>query len=108
MPFTPSGPAGTKEDGDTIDVIDIANPSKTVRVPAGFGRFPWAPDDRRVLLKRGREDRSNILLWVGLYDESFRSILHDLQFSNFEISPDGQSIAVTIPGKRALKVYPLQ
>jgi hypothetical protein len=105
-------PSGKKiaffEDGDTIDVIDIANPSKTVRVRAGFGRFAWAPDDRRVLLKRGREDRSNILLWVGLYDESFRSILHDLQFSNFEISPDGQSIAVTIPGKRALKVYPLQ
>lgn len=109
LSLSPSGKKiGFFEDGDTIDVIDVANPSKTLRVSAGFGRFAWAPDDRRVLLKRGPDDRSNILLWVGLYDESFRSILHDLQFSNFEISPDGLSIAVTIPGKRALKVYPLQ
>lgn len=99
---------GFFEDGDTIDVIDIANPSKPFRVRAGFGRFAWAPDDRRVLLKRGPDDRSNILLWVGLYDGSFRSILHDLEFSNFEISPDGRSIAVTVPGKHVLKVYPLQ
>jgi len=47
-------------------------------------------------------------LWVGLYDGSFNSILHDLQFHDFQIAPDGQTIAVTIPGKRVLKVYPLQ
>jgi hypothetical protein len=99
---------GYFEDGDTIDVIDTVKPSETLRVRAGFGRFAWGPDDRRVLLKRGPDDRSNILLWVGLYDGSFASILHDLAFSNFEIAPDGQTIAVTIPGKRALKVYPLQ
>jgi hypothetical protein len=105
-------PSGTKigyfEDGDTIDVIDIATRTVAARVRAGFGRFGWSRDERRVLLKRGDADRSNILLWVGLYDDSFQSILHDLQFRDFEIAPDGLSIVVTVPGKRVLKVYPLQ
>jgi dipeptidyl aminopeptidase/acylaminoacyl peptidase len=105
-------PSGTKiaffADGDTIEVIDIANPSKPLRVRAGFGTFQWSRDERRVLLKRGPEERSNILVWVGLYDGSFVPVLHDLEFRAFEIAPDGQSIAVTVPGKRVLKVYPLQ
>jgi hypothetical protein len=105
-------PSGTKigffEDGDTIDVIDVTHPSKVVRVRAGYGRFGWSLDERRVLLKRGPDDRSNILMWVGLYEDSFRSILHDLQYRDFEIAPDGKSIAVTIPGKRVLKVFPLE
>lgn len=106
-------PSGTKvgyfEDGDTIDVIDLLHPTdKPLRVRAGFGRFAWSRDEQRVLLKRGPDDRSNILLWVGLHDDTFASILHDLQFHDFEIAPDGQTIAVTIPGKRILKVYSLQ
>ncbi|MBZ5694885.1 MAG: hypothetical protein LAN36_05950 [Acidobacteriia bacterium] len=105
-------PSGTKigyfEDGDTIDVLDLAHPGKPVRVRAGFGRFEWSRDERRVLLKRGPEDRSNILLWVGLYDGKIASILHDLQFRDFRIAPGGESIAVTVPGKRVLKVFPLQ
>jgi hypothetical protein len=99
---------GYFEDGDNIDVIDTHNRNDVVRVRAGFGRFGWSRDEKKVLLKRGPDDRSNILLWVGLYDGSFSSILHDLQFRNFEIAPDGESIAVTIPGKRVLKVYALQ
>ena len=105
-------PSGTRigyfEDGDTIDVLDLAHPGKPVRVRAGFGRFEWSRDERRVLLKRGPEERSNIPLWVGLYDGSIASILHDLQFRDFRIAPGGETIAVTIPGKRVLKVFPLQ
>ena len=104
-------PSGTKiayfEDGDYIDVIDMAHPARTLRVRAGYGRFEWSRDERRLLLKRGPFDRSNILLWVGLYDDSFASILHGLEFHDFHIAPDGMTIAVTEPGKRTLKVYPL-
>ena len=105
-------PSGTKigyfEDGDTIDVVDLLHPTdRPLRVRAGFGRFGWSRDEKRILLKRGSDDRSNILLWVGLHDDTFSSILHDLQFRDFQIAPDGQTIAVTIPGKRVLKVYPL-
>ena len=104
-------PSGTKiaffEDGDFIDVIDTEHPSKSARVRAGYGRFEWGRDEQRVLLKRGPIDRSNILLWVGLYDESFSSILHGLQFHDFQIAPSEDSIAVTDPGKRVLRLYSL-
>jgi hypothetical protein len=105
-------PSGTKigffEDGDTIEVIDIAHPSRPLRTRAGLGRFEWSHDERRVLLKRGPEEESNDLVWVGLRDDSFEPALHDLTFHNFQIAPDGSTLAVTEPGKRALKVYPLE
>jgi len=104
-------PSGTKiayfEDGDYIDVIDMVHPSGTLRVRTGYGRFEWSRDERRLLLKRGPFEKSNILLWVGLSDGSFSSILHGLEYHDFHIAPDGMSIAITEPGKRALKVYPL-
>lgn len=99
---------GFFEDGDTIEVIDIDNPSKRIKVNAGLGRFEWGNDDDRVLLKRGPLEESNDLVWVGLHDDSFTPVLHDLEFHDFRISPDGESLAVTIPGKRVLKVYPLE
>ena len=89
-------------------MIDVANPSKRVTVNAGLGVFQWGSDDRRVLLKRGPPDESNDLVWVGLYDDSFTPALHDLEFHNFQIAPDGQSLAVTVPGKRVLKLYSLE
>jgi hypothetical protein len=109
LSLSPSGnKIGYFEDGDNIDVVDTQRRGDLIRVRAGFGRFGWSRDERKILLKRGPDERSNILLWVGLYDGSFASILHDLQFHDFEIAPDGQTIAVTIPGKRVLKVYSLQ
>jgi hypothetical protein len=105
-------PSGTKvgyfEDGDWVDIVDLTRASAPLRIRVGSGRFGWSPDERRILLKRGPDDRSNILMWVGLYDGKFASILHDLQFREFQIAPDGHSLAVTIPGKRVLKVYSLQ
>jgi hypothetical protein len=45
---------------------------------------------------------------VGIYDGTFKSVLHGLEFHDFEIAPDGRTLAVTDPGKRILKVYPLE
>jgi hypothetical protein len=99
---------GYFENGDTITVIDVANPQKPTRVRAGIGRFEFARDEPRVLLKRGPEEKSGDLVWVGLANGSFRPILHDLLVRDFRIAPDGDSIVVTDPGRRILKVYPLQ
>ncbi|HYL67594.1 MAG TPA: hypothetical protein VEX69_00370 [Candidatus Limnocylindria bacterium] len=99
---------GYFENGDTITVVDVANPQRPIRVRAGIGRFEFARDERRVLLKRGPEEKSADLVWVGLTDGTFRPILHDLMVHDFRISPDGESIVVTDPGRRILKVYPLQ
>lgn len=94
-------------DGDTIEVHELADPLKPIRTKAGLGRFEFGKDGRRVMLKRGPDEKSADLVWVGLIDGSFTPILHDLEFHNFQIAPDGNSIAVTMVGKRVLLVYPL-
>ena len=109
LTVAPSGDkVGFFVDGDSVEVIDTRDPSQTVRIRVGYGRFGWDREERHILLKRGPEERSNILLWVGLYDGTFKSVLHDLEFHDFEIAPDGRTLAVTDPGKRILKVYPLE
>jgi hypothetical protein len=95
-------------DGDTIEVRDLANPLTPIRVRTGPGKFEFSRDDRRILLKRGPVDKSGDLVWVGLRDDSWNPILHDLEFHNFEIAPEGQAIIVMDPGKNVLKVYPLR
>ncbi len=109
LTVSPSGDrVGFFEDGDTVDVIDLAHPDQLLRMRVGYGRFGWGREERRILLKRGPEERSNILLWVGLHDGTFTSVLHGLVFHDFEIAPDGETLAVTDPGRRILKVYPLE
>jgi hypothetical protein len=95
-------------DGDTIEVRDVANPQSAVRVQTGPGTFQFSPDDRRILLKRGPADKSGDLVWVGLGDNSWVPILHDLEFNQFQIAPDGNTIVVLDPGRGLLKVYPLR
>lgn len=109
LSVSPSGKkVGFFEDGDTIQIVDLANPKKPVRVNAGYGRFGWSRDERRLLLKRGPDEKSNDLVWVGITDGSFRPILHDLLYHDFAITPDGSSILVSEPGKRSLKMFPLE
>lgn len=109
LTVSPSGnKVGYFVDGDTVEVIDLLHPDQPLRMRVGYGRFGWGREERHILLKRGPEERSNILLWVGLYDGTFKSVLHGLVYHDFEIAPDGQTIAITEPGKRVLKVYPLE
>lgn len=99
---------GYFRNGDTLEVRDIANPgSKPVQVRVAIGQFQWGHDEKRVLLKRGDPLKSARLTWVGVYDGQFEPLLHDLEFHDYEISPDGQYVAVTEPGKRSLLVYSL-
>jgi hypothetical protein len=109
LAVSPNGTAvGYFRDGDTIEVRSLANPTKATAVHAGIGRFEFDRDDRRVLLKRGPEDRSNDLIWVRLDDGSFSPILHDLVYHDFHVSPDGRSLGVSDPGKSILRIYPLE
>jgi hypothetical protein len=95
-------------DGDAVEVHDLADPGKPIRVRVGLGVFAWSQDERRILLKRGPAEKSGELIWVGLYDGSFVPALHGLEYHAFAISPNGESIAVTEPGKEVLRVYQLQ
>jgi hypothetical protein len=99
---------GYFSDGDTIEIRNLANPSKAIHLHTGPGRFEFDRDDRRILLKRGVPAESNDLVWVRLDDSDFSPILHDLIYHDFHIAPDGNSVGVVDVGKGFLKVYPLE
>jgi dipeptidyl aminopeptidase/acylaminoacyl peptidase len=109
LTIAPSGNrVGYFVDADTIEVRELAHPNQPLKTRAGFGRFQFGLDEKRVLLKRGPDEKSGTLVWVGLTDGSFRPILHDQLVSAFQIAPDGQSIIIAEPGKHILKGYSLQ
>ena len=109
LSLSPSGrKIGFFTDGDAIEVIDLANPSKPTRVRAGLGVFGWSRDERRVLLKRGPPEKSGELVWVGLDDGTFIPALRGLEYHAFAVTPDGESIVVTEPGREILRVFPLR
>ncbi|MGH9683109.1 MAG: hypothetical protein ACRD4S_05810 [Candidatus Acidiferrales bacterium] len=95
-------------DGDTIEVRDLTSPMKPVRVKTGMGKFEFGREGRHILLKRGPENKSGDLVWVGLYDGTFVPLFHSLEFHDFQIAPDGDSLAVTQVGKAVLSVYALR
>jgi hypothetical protein len=105
-------PSGKKiaffSDGDAIEVIDLANPTKPTKVRVGMGVFAWSRDERRVLLKRGPADKSGELIWVGLYDDTFVPALHGLEYHAFAVTPDGSAVVVTEPGRSVLRMFSLQ
>src|SRR5207253_1331401 len=84
-------------------------------------RVSVASDDSRIVLKRALERKSGDLVWIDLpplapipanheipiAQPTPIPILHGLSFRDFAISPDGRSIAVIIPGKHNLLVFPL-
>lgn len=106
---------------EQLEVRDIDTPNRLARVRVGLGNLAWSADEAHVLVKRGLAPRSSDLVWVRLppmlavaagaaptvADVAPESILHDLEFRLFDISPDGKSLAVVEPGKRNLLVYPL-
>lgn len=108
-------------DKEVLEVRDIAEPKKFVRLRVGFGAFQWALDETRILLKRAPEKKSGDLVWVDIpaltphsaqdqeppvTQPAFIPILHGLTFRDFAITPDGK-LAVIAPGKRNLLVFPL-
>jgi hypothetical protein len=105
-------PSGNKVaffvDGDAIQVVELANPTKVVKVRVGMGRFEWSRDELHVLLKRGPDDASRELVWVGLYDGTFAPALQGLEYHDFRVAPDGAYVAVTQPGSEILKVFSAQ
>jgi len=108
-------------DKEILEVRDLASPNLLARLRVGLGVFRWSPDESRILLKRAIEKKSGDLVWIDLPPLSAHSpgqdipisqpvpvpILHGLTFRDFAISPDGRFLAVIIPGKRSLLVFPL-
>jgi dipeptidyl aminopeptidase/acylaminoacyl peptidase len=108
-------------DKEVLEVRDLADLNKTVRLRVGFGTFQWSPDETRILLKRAPERKSGDLVWIDIpalathgaknqelpvTQPAFIPILHGLTFRDFAITPDGK-LAVIAPGKRNLLVFAL-
>jgi len=108
-------------DKEVLEVRDLAALDHVARIRIGLGPFQWSADGSRVLLKRAPEKKSGDLAWFeipplrqvtpGKEIEVVRPnpvlILHGLTFRDFAISPDGRQLAVIVPGKRNLLLFPL-
>lgn len=108
-------------DNERLEIREIDSPNRMARVRVALGTLAWSGDETRVLVKRGPALRSGGLAWVTLpqvatvaagtapapVEVAPRSILHELEFRQFDISPDGRFLGVVEPGGRNLLVYPL-
>jgi dipeptidyl aminopeptidase/acylaminoacyl peptidase len=108
-------------DNERLEIREINSPNRMARVRVALGTLAWSSDETRVLVKRGPPLRSGGLAWVTLpqlvtvtpgavpatVEVAPRSILHELEFRQFDISPDGRFLSVVEPGGRNLRVYPV-
>jgi WD40-like Beta Propeller Repeat len=119
-------PSGKKAayfiDKEVLEVRDLVDPAKFVRLRVGLGVPQWSLDETRILLKRATEKKSGDLVWIDvpalpLHKPQEKeipvaqptpiSILHGLTYRDFSISPDGRFLGVIAPGKRNLLVFAL-
>jgi hypothetical protein len=108
-------------DREVLEVRDVAAPDHFVRLRVGLGVFHWSPDENRILLKRAVERKSGDIVWINIpqlpaqqnvkdvpiLTPTPQPILRGISIREFNISPDGRFLAVVLPGKRNLVVFPL-
>jgi dipeptidyl aminopeptidase/acylaminoacyl peptidase len=109
-------------DKEVLEVRDLGAPTRVARLRVGLGVLQWAPDESRIYLKRTIEKKSADLVSfqipqlrsypphsdVPVAELEPRSMLHGLTVREYSLSPDGHSIAIVLPGKRNLQIFPFQ
>ena len=118
-------PPGTKTaywlSNEQLEVREIASPNRVERLHVLLGTLAWSGDEKRLLVKQGAAGKSGSLVWVTLpqlatvaagatpptQEIVLPSILHDLEFRQFDIAPDGSLLGVVEPGRRNLLMYSL-
>ncbi|HKW63088.1 MAG TPA: hypothetical protein VJN89_11125 [Candidatus Acidoferrum sp.] len=108
-------------DREVLEIRSLSHPNQLARVRVGLGIPRWTPDGSRIFLKRALEKKSGDIVWfpvpplaayapnkeVPVSQPTPIPVLHGLTFREFSISADGNSLAVVVPGKRNLLVFPL-
>ena len=108
-------------DREVLEVRSLSHPNQLARIRVGLGIPRWTPDGSRIFLKRAIEKKSGDIVWfpvpplaavdpkkeIPVSQPTPVSVLHGLTFREFSISADGNSLAVVVPGKRNLLVFPL-
>jgi hypothetical protein len=116
-------PTGTKLayflDREVLEIRDLEDPRKVVRVRVGLGVLEWSADEKRIYLKRTVEKKSADLVSFMVprliaYEKNQTppvaepepaQLLHGLAVREYGLSPDGKYLAVVLPGKRNLQVF---
>jgi WD40-like Beta Propeller Repeat len=108
-------------DREVLELRDLTAPDHFVRLRVGLGVLHWSPDENRIMLKRAVERKSGDLVWINIpqlpaqknakdvptLTPTPQPILRGISIREFNISPDGRFLAVVLPGKRNLVVFPL-
>lgn len=108
-------------DREVLEIRSLSHPNQLARVRVGLGIPRWTPDGSRIFLKRAVEKKSGDIVWfpvpplaayapnkeIPVAQPTPVPVLHGLTFREFSISADGNSLAVVVPGKRNLLVFPL-
>ena len=108
-------------DREVLEIRSLSHPNQLARVRVGLGIPRWTADGSRIFLKRAVEKKSGDVVWfpvpqfaayapnkeIPVSQPTPVPVLHGLTFREFSISPDGGSLAVVVPGKRNLLVFPL-
>ena len=115
-------PSGAKVayylDKEVLEVRDLAAPNKVARLRIGLGVLQWSADESRIYLKRTLEKKSADLAEFPIpplapysarqpiAEPTPRMLLHGLTVREFGLSQDGRFLAIVLPGKRNLQVFP--
>ncbi|MGB2677170.1 MAG: hypothetical protein WAN12_08825 [Candidatus Acidiferrum sp.] len=117
-------PSGSKVayylDKEVLEVRDLAAPNKVARLRVGLGVLRWSADETRIYLKRTLEKKSADLAEfsipplvtyaprqsVPIAEPTPRILLHGITVREFGLSHDGRFLAIVLPGRRDLQVFP--
>jgi dipeptidyl aminopeptidase/acylaminoacyl peptidase len=109
-------------DINTLEIRDMADPALVARVHVAYGTINWAPDEKRVLVKRGLGRQEGDLVWVELpapaadpesgpadpvTPPAATPILNGQMFRDFALAPDGHSVAVILLAKHNIQIFDL-
>jgi len=107
-------------DKEVLEIRDLAVPARVARLRVGLGVLQWSPDESRIYLKRTVEKKSADLVSfqlpqlraypphseIPVDQPDPRQLLHGLTVREYSLSPDGRSLAIVLPGKRNLQIFP--
>jgi len=117
-------PTGTKIayylDKEVLEVRDLTAPNKVARLRIGLGVLQWSADESRIYLKRTIEKKSADLAEfpipplaayparqpIPIAEPTPRILLHGITVREFGLSRDGRFLAIVLPGRRDLQVFP--
>lgn len=108
-------------DNEVLEIRDITAPNRVARIRIGLGVYQWMPDGKRILLKRSLEKKSGDLVLfdipslaaapggkdIPVSQPTPVPLLHNLNFREFSISPDGRFLGLVAPGRHYLQIFPL-